>query len=140
MLQPFMSPRSQLLRMFNNRPSALMEDWWPELSQEFLPDYTMYETKNNIVIEAPMPGLQKENINISLDKGILQIRGKKEEEKEDKEKQFFQKTTLSRSYRIPLPSHIDEKTETKASYKDGILKLEFAKAPQGQAKTINIQN
>lgn len=140
MLQPFMTPRAQQLLRMMNGPNSLMENWWPEFSQDFLPDYTMYETKNHIVIEAPMPGLQKENINISLDKGILQIRGNKEEEKEDKEKHFIQKTTLSRSYRIPLPNHVDDKTDAKASYKDGILKLEFPKALPAQTRTINIQS
>src|ERR1700758_5421164 len=65
---------------------------------------TIYDEKNNIVIEAALPGLKLEEIEINLNKGILWVKGEKKEEDADKNKKFYKKSIQSFSYSIALPS------------------------------------
>lgn len=101
---------------------------------------TVYDEKNDIIIEAAMPGLKNEEIEISLNKGVLWIKGEKKEEETDKDKKYYKKSLRSFSYSINLPDQIDETQEPKASYKDGILKISFQKEKKSEGKRIAIKN
>lgn len=100
---------------------------------------TLSEDKKNVYVEAALPGLQLKDIDVTLEKGILWIKGEKKEEEEDKEKKFYRKATSSFSYRLALPNQIDESKEPKANYQDGVLKMTFAKALQSQARKITVK-
>lgn len=100
---------------------------------------TIYDEKNNIVIEAAMPGLKLEEIEINLNKGMLWIKGEKKEEETDKNKKFYKKSFRSYSYNIVLPDEIDENQEPDASYKDGILVITFPRAKDLGIKRISIR-
>ena len=131
---------------FANWPSM----HWPmfnEMEQELLGDFlsqknglTLSEDQKNIYIEAAMPGLKAEDIDVSFDQGILMIKGDKKEETEDKEKTFYRRASSTYSYQLSLPSHVDANKEPKASYKDGIMKITFAKEAHSQAKKIPVKN
>lgn len=101
---------------------------------------TIYDEKNTIVIEAAMPGLKSEEIEINLNKDTLWIKGEKKEEATDKDKKFYSKSTRSFSYSIALPEQVDESQEPEATYKDGVLKISFKKAKTSEGKRINIKN
>ncbi|MDR2539413.1 MAG: Hsp20/alpha crystallin family protein [Chlamydiales bacterium] len=100
---------------------------------------TIYDEKNNIVIEASMPGLKSEEIEINLNKGMLWIKGEKKEEETDKSKKFYKKSFRSYSYNIVLPDEIDENQEPDACYKDGVLVLTFPRAKDPGIKRISIR-
>lgn len=100
---------------------------------------TIYDDKNNIVVEAALPGLKSEEIEINLNKGTLWIKGEKKEEATDKNKKFYKKSMQSFSYSVALPDQIDESQEPEASYKDGILKISFQKSKASEAKRITIK-
>jgi HSP20 family protein len=119
---------------------SLWQDLDPEL-KSVLSELTMYEDKNNhIIVEVEIPGFKQNEIKVSVNRGILCVKGEKKEEESSKDKKFLQKSThyASRSYRIALPDQIDEK-EIKASYKDGILKVSFQKAKATETKEIQVQ-
>ena len=98
---------------------------------------SVYEDDNAIYIEASLPGISTENIDISCDNGIIWIKGEKKEEKKDVK--YHMKSSENFSYRIPLPHRIDEKTITDAEYKDGILKIIFPKNKEKKPKKIQIR-
>lgn len=100
---------------------------------------SVYEEKNTIVVEAAMPGLSLNDIDVSMNNGILWIKGSKKEEESEKDKKFYQKSSRSFSYTISLDKKIDENQEPKASYKDGILKIVFEKSKKTEAKKINVK-
>ncbi|MGZ3634312.1 MAG: Hsp20/alpha crystallin family protein [Parachlamydiaceae bacterium] len=114
-----------------------MEDWENETKDQGL---TIYDDENNnIVVEAAMPGLKNEEIDIHLDKGVLWIKGhQKTEEKENKK--FYKKSIRSFSYSITLPDQIEENQQPEASYKNGILKIAFQRARASKAQRISIKN
>lgn len=120
-------------------------DFWGELGEE-LPDFSQEtglsiwedEKSNQLNIEAALPGLKPEEINVTIDKGILHVTGEKEETK-DQDRKYYKKSLLSFSYRIPLPANIDESHEPTAIYKDGLMRLAFKKTPQSQTKRIPVK-
>jgi HSP20 family protein len=88
----------------------------------------VYETDKDLVVEMQVPGFKKEDIKISFQDDYLKVEGKAEEEKEEKEKNYWRKEIRKGSFVrvIPLPRKVDPK-KAKASFKDGILKISLPK-------------
>lgn len=120
---------------------ALWEDFFGEpkdlgLEQSGL---SVSEDKKNIYVEAALPGLKNEDVEVTLEKGVLWIKGEKKEEEQDKDKKIYRKATSSFSYRLALPSQIDESKEPKANLDKGVMTITFTKASQSQAKKITVK-
>lgn len=125
----------------SGRFPALWEDFFGDL-RDLGADHSglsISEDKKNIYVEAALPGLKNEDVDVTLDKGVLWIKGEKKEEQQDKDKKYYRKATSSFSYRLALPNNIDETKEPKANLQNGVMTITFAKAPQSQAKKINIK-
>jgi HSP20 family protein len=102
---------------------------------------TIYEDKNNnIVVEAAMPGLNPEEIEINLNKGVLWIKGEKKEEESDRDKKFYRRSMRSFSYSVALPEQVNDREEPQASYKEGVLQISFQKAKSSEAKRISVKS
>jgi HSP20 family protein len=88
----------------------------------------VYETDKDLVVEMQVPGFKKEDIKISFQDDYLKVEGKAEEEKEEKEKNYWRKEIRRGSFVrvIPLPRKVDPK-KAKASFKDGVLKVSLPK-------------
>ncbi len=101
---------------------------WPEWprpwGEEYTPKFDLYEQEGKYVLEADLPGFDKDNISITLDQGVLTISGRQEEKREEKgERYFFQeRTTGSFSRSIRLPAEVDPEA-VEASLDQGVLKL-----------------
>ncbi len=96
---------------------------------------TIYEENNQIIVEAEMPGLSVQDIHLGLSGDLLTIQGKKE--RSDKENKTYRDRSFS--YSLLLDKKIDSIQEPKASYKDGILKIVFAKAKTAEPRKISIK-
>ncbi len=115
---------------------------WDELEDESLAEETglsVSEDEKCFYVEAQMPGLDLKEIDITLDKGVLWICGEKKEEVEDKKRKFHRKALCSFSYRLSIPTQINESSEPTAKYKDGILSLTFQKTNKGQTRKIPVK-
>ena len=117
----------------------LEEDFWG-VDTTFPTGLSVSEDKDHVFIEAYMPGLKANDIEVTIDKGMLWIRGEKKEEEEDKKKKYYKKASSSFSYRVQVPNLIDEKKEAEAIYKDGVMKITFVKSKTSQAKKINVKS
>jgi HSP20 family protein len=102
------------------------EDWDFTISPRLATD--VYETDKDLVVEMQVPGYNKENIKISFQDDYLKVEGKAEEEKEEKEKNYWRKEIRRGSFVrvIPLPKKVDPK-KAKASFKDGVLVISLPK-------------
>ncbi len=103
------------------------------------PALDLYEDKDNLVATAELPGLKKEDIDISLHDGSLTIAGERKVEKNYGEKEpsraerfygRFQRTVI-------LPKQVDA-SNVKATYKDGILTVTLPKAPEAKPRQIEV--
>jgi HSP20 family protein len=95
------------------------------------------EDKDHVYVEADLPGLKAEDIEVTFEKGVLWIRGEKNVE--EKKKKIYRQASRSFSYRVHVPGAIDEKREPEATYKDGVMKVCFSKSSDTHAKKINFK-
>ena len=107
----------------------------------FVPSMDMQETDNAYVLTAEMPGIDPQNVDISVRNGVLELKGEKKEEKEsDQSGGGWTERRYGAFHRqIPLDQEIKE-DEVKATYKNGILRVEVPKAAAGRSgKSIPIE-
>lgn len=102
-------------------------------------DISVSEDDKNVYIEANMPGLDADDIEVTYHKGQLWLRGEKKEEEENKKKKYYRLASSSYSYRLAVPGDIDEKSEPDAEYKNGVMKVTFKKLAEAQPKKISVK-
>ncbi len=102
---------------------------FPGFEAGFEPRIEMYETPDEIVVRAEMPGLDKDSIDVKVRGNYLIIKGvKKQEQKEEKDNVFFSETFYGEFQRvIPLPVEVKEEG-IEAYYDKGILEIRLPKA------------
>lgn len=134
-------PKSFFPRSLFNAPRSFFPSIWDAFEEEMPWDQSglsLYEDSNKVYVEAKMPGLKSDDIDITLENGILRMEGSRKEEKEDKERKYHKKASYSYSYRISLPGQIDE-SKPDATYKDGIMTISFSKLRESKGKKIPIK-
>ena len=114
----------------SSRQSQLFSGWTPALD--------LYQNNDNIVAVIELPGMRKEDIEISLQDGTLTISGERKEERgtEDGATRTERYTGKFRRS-ITLPTRVDA-NKVNATYKDGILTVTLPKAEEAKPKQIQI--
>ncbi|MFM2207839.1 MAG: hypothetical protein RL213_1814 [Bacteroidota bacterium] len=107
--------------------------------KDWIPAVNVSETDKSYDIELAAPGLKKEDFHIKVENGVLTISSEKKTEKETKEKNYTRKefnySSFSRSF--TLPENVKE-DGIKASYDNGLLKLNVVKTAANVAKAKEI--
>lgn len=109
-------------------------------SNGWLPPLDLYADGEQLVLKAELPGMKKEDINISLEGDVLSLSGeRKEEGGYDKAETHRSERFLGRFQRtLTLPYAINN-AKVQASYKDGILTVTLPKAEEAKAKQIEVK-
>jgi len=129
----------------------LFEDWFtdegeraglPELWAQgrFVPAIDVSEDEDGLTLSAEVPGMERDDLDVTVDNGVLTLRGEKKEEVKTDEANFHR---VERRYgrferRIRLPDYVDQ-AKIEASYKDGVLRLRMPKAEVAKPKSIQIK-
>jgi HSP20 family protein len=134
-----MTLREAMDRLFNDaftRPLNFNGGSWS------VPAVDMYQTDNDVVIKAALPGIKSEEVQINVTGEVLSIKGevRQEEEKQDKEKAYHLREqrwgVFERS--IALPTEVDA-DKAKADFENGILTVTLPKAERAKPKSITIK-
>jgi len=131
--------RDEIDRLFDSPLNALTSN-----SQQFLngwlPSVDLYDNHEHLVLRAELPGMKKEDIDISLHGDVLTLSGeRKEEETFDKAEPYRSERFLGRFQRtLTLPVAVDA-SKVQASYKDGILTVTLPKAEEAKPKQIQVK-
>lgn len=113
-------------------------DMFPNKEDEIM-KADVYEKQNHYYIKLDIPGVKKEDINISYDKGYLHITATKKEELEEMENYIRKERFYGEFQRTFYVGDINEKN-IKANYKDGILCITFPKEePKESRRQITIE-
>jgi len=129
------SLRDEVNRLFDfswpSRDSGLFSGWSPALD--------VFDDKDNLVVKVELPGLNKDAINISLDKGVLTISGERKQERESKEGESFRSERYFGKFQrsVTLPTPVDG-SKVSASYKDGVLTVDLPKVEEAKPKQIAV--
>lgn len=97
------------------------------------------EDDEHVYVDAALPDIKPDEIEMIFDKGVLWIKAEKKEESEDKKKKFYRKAMSTFSYRIAVPGDVDESKDPDARCKNGMLKVTFYKNKKGTSKKIPIR-
>jgi HSP20 family protein len=142
-VKPISSLEDSLFRSFRE---AMGKDFCPPGTElvNFTPHVDIYTTNDSIVIELEIPGVNIDDIDISMSKGQLLVKGVKGDagREEDTGNYVCMERSFGRYYRaveIPFPINT---SSIKASYKFGVLTIEAPRVAdkRGQAKHIKIES
>ncbi len=97
------------------------------------------EDETHVFIEASLPGLTENEIDITYEKGTLMVRGEKKETEEDKKKKFYRRSSRSFFYQMSVPENVDDAIEPKAEFKNGVAIISFQKKKKEQPKKITFK-
>lgn len=106
----------------------------------FRPSIDLIETDNEVVLKAELPGLKKDNIEITVTEDEVHLKGEKKEEMETKKENYLRKEICYGKFErvISLPAEVDpEKVE--AEFKDGILEIKIPKKEEAKRKVKKIE-
>lgn len=99
---------------------------------------TVSEDEKKIYVEAAIPGVDPKDVEVTLDRGTLWIRGETRKEEKSKDKKFYRQAQQSFSYRVAIPGDADPNAEPVATCEHGVIQVTFPKAPQAKAKRIAV--
>ncbi len=139
-LMRYNKPQKDLM---SKRFSDIMDEFFNDAvnarRDSFVPSIDVSETDNQFLITAELPGMKKEDINISLENSRLSISGERSFENEEKGKTFHRVETQYGSFNrsFQLPDNISEESIS-ATYEDGLLNISIDKSEEKVKKQIEI--
>ena len=105
-----------------------------------IPAVDMYQTDNEVVVKAALPGIKADEVQLNVTGEVLTIKGETKQENETKEKAYHIREqrwgTFERSLVLPTEVVADK---AKADFENGILTITLPKAEEVKPKTINIK-
>ncbi|WP_027054318.1 Hsp20/alpha crystallin family protein [Mesorhizobium erdmanii] len=114
--------------LFGRDLPALRSDAW-----SVAPAMDLVEKSNGFEITAELPGIDEKNVDIKLTNRVLTIKGEKNEEKEEKEKDYYLSErrygSFQRSFQLPEGVDADK---IDASFTKGVLTVKLPKTPEAQ--------
>jgi len=124
---------------------SLMATHWPSMMAtpwahgEVTPRIDETEDEKAFHIQVELPGMDKEDVDITMANGLLTIRGEKKREEEEKGKDFYRKERSFGAFRrsLPIPADVDE-SKIDASFRKGVLYIELPKTEEARKKITHI--
>lgn len=147
-----LSPKTSLSGLlsfdeFDNFFDNFLSRRWPRmdwslstLSEAGIPRVDIIDHDNDIEVQAALPGVKKEDLEVTINHQTITIRTCTKEEKQEEEKgNYFRREIMRGEYQrsLALPENVNS-DQANASFKDGILKVIIPKAEQSKRKTIDI--
>jgi HSP20 family protein len=107
---------------------------------DFTPAMDVYQDKDNVIVEAPLAGVDPEKVDITIENDVLTISGKTEDKQEIKRENYYRKEvrkgSFSRSVILPMSVKADQ---AEAHSEKGILKVIIPKAEEVKPKKIAVK-
>jgi HSP20 family protein len=121
---------------FQNRFAQLFTRGWSGTEgMPWIPAMDVFEDDKTVKLSLEIPGMEKKDIDVSLDDGVLVVRGERKLEHEEKKDGYAQIERRFGSFerRFLLPAYVDQ-ASVNATCKEGILEIVLKKTPQAKAK------
>ncbi|MGZ5528022.1 MAG: Hsp20/alpha crystallin family protein [Limisphaerales bacterium] len=131
--------RNELNRFFQD-PLAVLQPS-PSLFGGWEPNVDVYEDKDKITVKAEVPGMKKEDIEVSVEGDLLTIAGERKEEHEEKKGETYRSERYFGRFErsVSLSQQVDP-SKVQANYKDGVLTIMLPKSEQHKPKQIEVKN
>lgn len=133
-----MTLREAMDRLFDDaftRPLSIRDGWSMPT-----PAIDMYQTDNEVVVKASIPGIKTEEVQINITGDVLTLKGEMKQDEERKEKAWHIREqrfgSFERSVALPTAVRTDK---AEAVFENGILTITLPKADEVKPRTINIK-
>ena len=129
--------QSEVNRLFDtffgrSAPQGVPERAWA-------PAADMYETKDELIIKADLPGMSEKDVQVSITGDLLSLKGQRMEAEDVKPEQYFRAERwagrVERVFQLPIPVQADK---VRASYREGVLTVTLPKVEAVKPKEIKI--
>lgn len=138
-LRELLDIQAQMNRVFDDvfgtrtRPGAVMDRGWA-------PPIDVYETKDELVVAAEVPGVKEKDIHLAIVENVLALRGQRLPAGEVKEENYhrIERSTGNFERHIPLPVPV-QADRVRATYRDGVLHVRLPKAEEIRPREIKIE-
>jgi len=141
------SPFREMTRDIDDMMTRMFGDWLgPRATPEALgwaPPIDVLDRKDEIVVRADLPGIEQRDLEVNVERGVLTIRGSRQEERETKEGEggdyyCCERWAGSFTRSVALPPGVDP-DRIRATFKNGVLEVHVPKTPQATGKKIEIK-
>jgi HSP20 family protein len=144
-----LSPFEDMERFFDDyfsrgwlRPLHVARPSWGSLPMPFegrMPRVDVVDRENEIIVKAEVPGVNKEDLDISVTENTVSIKGSTSHEEKEEKGDYYRCEISSGSFSrvVPLPANVDaEKASSK--FKDGVLELTLPKLQKAKRHTVKV--
>ncbi len=124
---PLLSLHREVNRLFDDVFRGFGSPAFGGFERGSWPQVELGETDTHIRVAAELPGLDEKDVNISLEDGVLTLRGEKRSQVDDKDRGYSERSYGRFERRIGLPKGID-RDKASATFKNGVLTVTLPKA------------
>jgi HSP20 family protein len=96
------------------------------------PHVELSETDRELRVSVELPGMNERDVELTVDDGVLTIRGEKRSETDDKDRGYSERFYGRFERRVALPSNVDE-GKAEASFRDGVLMVTLPKSAEAES-------
>jgi HSP20 family protein len=135
---PFKEMQRMIDRLFEEFPYE-----WPTFSKsmdEVIAPMDIFESDKGYEIEAELPGMNKNDIEVNVTDRVLTIKGEKSDERKEEKKgaRILERSygSFERSFTLPEDA---EPEKIEAKYENGVLKLVIPKRPESKSKKVKVE-
>jgi len=130
--------RNEIERLFES-PFGLLSPSSTGFFEGWEPTLNVYEDRDKITVQTELPGMKKQDINISLVGNTLTISGERKQEEEKGEGETYRSERYFGRFQrvVTLPTQVDA-NKVQANYKDGVLTITLPKAEEAKPKQIAV--
>ncbi len=100
----------------------------------------LYETEDEVVVKASLPGVRPENVKVSVEGSVLSIKAEAEDEDDEEQTAYYRRERRGGAYQraLRLPTRVDAE-DASAEFEHGVLNLRLRKAADMRPKTIEVK-
>ena len=148
LFRPGLALRRTPFREFEREMAEMMEHFFGDrpfprvvrAAGGYTPPLDMVDRKEEVVIRVDLPGLEQKDIEVTVEEGMLTIKGTRKDEREIKEEDYFacERWTGALMRTVVLPPGL-EAEKMKAIFRNGVLEVHVPKTKEAKAKKIDIK-
>jgi HSP20 family protein len=131
------------MRQFMDRPRWLRESLSDEafFDEDWMPAVDVKEDEKAYMVKADIPGVSPEDVEVTMERGVLTIRGERKSERKEERDNYHRIERFSGSFsrRFTLPDAADS-DGVEADMKDGVLQVRIPKQEKAVSRRINIKH
>lgn len=134
------NPLREIDDVFNRYNTGLLAKSSEDSSSQWSPLADITETEEAFHVKAELPGVKKEDVDVSLSNGVLTLKGERKSEEETKDEKQHRIERFHGTFirRFDLPDNIDQ-SAVSADYVDGVLTLTIPKITKTEPETTKVE-